>query len=662
MAIGGIPAGGGGNATPANAATATLLGELKSGDVLTARVQQGLANGVRLAVGRAVLDVVTTLALKPGTTVNLQVQRQGAEVQLRLLDQPPQQAGRAQGQPTAQPQTTSQPTAQPAATQTGQPPASGTTQASTTQTPAPQQPPPSAAAPRGAEPPATPAQSTAQPGTQQQPPAQTQAVRVTLSADAPRPASPVAQAPAAPQAPAQPAQAAQPAPASVSTQPPTPGSAATGPTGAAPQGAPTTTGQPAQGSTAQVAQPTGQPASPPAGTATAGNLPQTGTGAPASGNSGTASQGPATAPASTTTQATTPGGAAPTGAARASAAPTGQQPTPSTAVQTGAPAQAASTAQAPSLPTTIQAVATARAQALSTQSGFAPLFANLQAAVSASGQSKLDPGVEAAARQLLGLRVNSDALGDGQQLRAGLQRSGNFLESSLARQLPSGGDLKAALLGLKSVLSSLLGDEARTSGEPGAGKAPDRGSNPQAERPATATLRPNVPIPEMMRQLLGETDGALNRMRLLQIASLPDGDGQPRTDAQEPGGRVWQMALPIADAGRTAIAGIRIAEERRQNDKDEDRRAWRVRLSLDLDGAGAIAASIVYAPPNVSVALWAEEDETLALLKRNAGLLSDALTAAELDVDSIDIEAGRPPDIPRAKKQAVAGSFYNREG
>ncbi|MEZ5877665.1 MAG: hypothetical protein R3D43_07865 [Tepidamorphaceae bacterium] len=97
MAIGGIPPGGSG-ASGAPPTLADALAGLKTGDVVTARVQQAVANTARLAIGRAVIDVLTQVALKPGTTVALQVQRSDSGVTLQVV-QP--EAGQAQ-QTTAQ--------------------------------------------------------------------------------------------------------------------------------------------------------------------------------------------------------------------------------------------------------------------------------------------------------------------------------------------------------------------------------------------------------------------------------------------------------------------------------------------------------------------------------------------------------------------------------
>lgn len=49
-------------------------------------------------------------------------------------------------------------------------------------------------------------------------------------------------------------------------------------------------------------------------------------------------------------------------------------------------------------------------------------------------------------------------------------------------------------------------------------------------------------------------------------------------------------------------------------------------------------------------------------MKAQAALLGDALTAAELDVESIDIENGNPPEPRRAQARIAAGTLFDSKG
>ena len=648
MAIGGIPPGGSG-ASGAPPTLADALAGLKAGDVVTARVQQAVANTARLAIGRAVIDVLTQVALKPGTTVALQVQRSDSGVTLQVV-QP--EAGQAQ-QTTAQtarplPAVTQQPQVPQGGQSPAQPPAPQTAQSSPPQAPsgAPQH-----TAPRAPVP--TPSAAGQQPVIVQA--AQTGTPTQTVSAGPPQAPASAANPPSAAQ-PGVPAQA-----------PPTV-------TGQQPQ--PAQPGSPAQPGTPQPSSPapalpagTGAPASaPPPVTVVAGQTggqpqvqPAPGIGSTAQG---TTTPQPA-GPGNVTPQAAAPPQSPQPATPRASATPPPANTSPgSPQPQSSAPIQQTPQTQQVEQ---VQAVATARAQAASVQTGLAPVFSSLEAVLNQPGRPRLEPSVEAAARQLLGLKVPSEKLAEPASLQSALRASGPYLEAALARGLaPPQGDLKNALLALRNVLKSVLGDTAprlpATGGQ--THPVPDQGSNPQAQRPAPPSIPQGADAAEIMRQLAADTEGALARVRLLQIASLPDADGVPRQDGTpENQPRVWQMEVPIGTGREASVMGIRIERDKRAKKGDRgDGTVWRVRLALELEDAGAISAAIAYAPPQVSVSIWAEQPETSRILRDNAGLLDDALRAAELDVDGIDVQTGRAPDTKRPRSALPVGGLYDREG
>lgn len=166
-----------------------------------------------------------------------------------------------------------------------------------------------------------------------------------------------------------------------------------------------------------------------------------------------------------------------------------------------------------------------------------------------------------------------------------------------------------------------------------------------------------------MRQLAADTQGALARVRLLQIASLPDLDAGPRPDgAGDAQPRVWQMEVPVAAGRETTVLAVRVEEDRRKRTGEREGPVWRVRFAIDLPEAGAISAAITYTAPRISVALWAEREETSRVLAAEASTLGDALRAAELDVEAVDVETGTGPAALRAQKPGSPGRYIDREG
>ena len=112
------------------------------------------------------------------------------------------------------------------------------------------------------------------------------------------------------------------------------------------------------------------------------------------------------------------------------------------------------------------AVSVAAQSAATVQESLAPLFANLGAAA-ASGS--LPPKLQAAIAQVLAQQTSLDQNLDGGDIKNAFQKSGIFLEASLAAgTVPSSGvpDLKAALIVLRQTLQSALGADGTAAAKP----------------------------------------------------------------------------------------------------------------------------------------------------------------------------------------------------
>ncbi|TMJ56370.1 MAG: flagellar hook-length control protein FliK [Alphaproteobacteria bacterium] len=421
------------------------------------------------------------------------------------------------------------------------------------------------------------------------------------------------------------------------------------------------------------------------------------------------------------------------------------------------------------------AIAVASETAVTQQGSQAPLFANLGAlAVSKS----LPPALQQAIVQVLTQRTSLDQNLDGGDIQSAFQKSGLFLEASLASDavLPSAGipDLKAALIVLRQTLVTSLGATegptitpqpavpgaaatsasgtapARTqtaqqapplapSSSPEAdiqqillpqarlsvaGETPDtgtvgrivltdallaseprsvttgavlnllqealqqtpkaaghasvtvtlpngrseeatvrtntppppfRGSLPSAQAIAAPSIPPNAPLAATAHHLLEDTDAAIARQTLLQVASLPDtGDaGTARLDSTAPR---WNFEIPFATPQGTALAQFEISRDGRGNEVEGAKRVWQARFSLDVEPAGPVHALVSFSGERTSVRMWAERPATAAQLRAGAGELSQALSQAELRPGDIVIRDGTPPQATVAR----AGHFLDR--
>jgi Flagellar hook-length control protein FliK len=211
-----------------------------------------------------------------------------------------------------------------------------------------------------------------------------------------------------------------------------------------------------------------------------------------------------------------------------------------------------------------------------------------------------------------------------------------------------------SLLPAAAAARTLRGDDAdiaRINAPP----PPISGGVPTAQPVVPATLVTNSPAETAMHHLLADTDGAIARQILLQVASLPertDASGQ-RVDA---GASHWNFEIPFATPQGTAMAQFEISRDSSGNEVAATKRVWRARFSLDVEPAGPVHALISYSSERTSVRMWAERPGTVAQLRTGAGELSQALVKAELQPGDILVQEGSPPQAASAK----AGHFLNR--
>jgi hypothetical protein len=384
----------------------------------------------------------------------------------------------------------------------------------------------------------------------------------------------------------------------------------------------------------------------------------------------------------------------------------------------------------------------AAAQTAATQQGsLAPLFAN---AGVAAGSDALPPKLQQAVLQLLAQRTSLGQNLTGGEVKNAFQKSGLFLEASLASGSPPAGipDLKAALIVLRQTLLSSLGGAAAPADAGDAGDAGDaaapplapslapdidapdlrlpqarpaatgdlpassggsraataaalnllqeglqeignapppamgspkelrnsgdvafqtntpppfRGAQPSAQPVALPSLPSDAPPATTARQLLGDTEAAIARQTLLQVASLPDRieTSAPRVDPAAPR---WHFEIPFATPLGTAMAEFEISRDGGGSEVEAAKRIWQARFSLDVEPAGPVHALVSLVGETTSVRMWAERPETATQLRAGAAQLSQALAKAELQPGDIVIGDGRPPQ----SAPAPAGHFLDR--
>jgi flagellar hook-length control protein FliK len=194
------------------------------------------------------------------------------------------------------------------------------------------------------------------------------------------------------------------------------------------------------------------------------------------------------------------------------------------------------------------------------------------------------------------------------------------------------------------------GAAAQPSGPP----PPYRGAPLSAQQPAAAAVNLQAAPHESAERLLAETDGAIARTTLLQAASLPD----QQTSRSDPQTQRWTFEVPFATQQGTSIAQFEVSRDPRAADSPRPVPSWRARFTLDVEPMGSVHALIGVAGTRTSVTLWAERPSTAQQLNANAGMLGEALRAAELEPAEVQFRVGTPPKL--AKSPVKPGRFMDR--
>jgi hypothetical protein len=172
---------------------------------------------------------------------------------------------------------------------------------------------------------------------------------------------------------------------------------------------------------------------------------------------------------------------------------------------------------------------------------------------------------------------------------------------------------------------------------------------------ASPSIAADTPLTTSVHHLLGDTDAAIARQTLLQVASLPD-----RVDVAsariDPATPRWNFEIPFVTPQGTAMAQFEISRDGGGREVEAVKRVWRARFSLDVEPAGPVHALVSLSGERTSVRMWAERPATAAQLRDGAAQLSQALSKAELQPGDIVIQDGTPPQGAPAR----AGHFLDR--
>ncbi|MHA7773601.1 flagellar hook-length control protein FliK [Roseibium sp. M-1] len=279
------------------------------------------------------------------------------------------------------------------------------------------------------------------------------------------------------------------------------------------------------------------------------------------------------------------------------------------------------------------------------QTGLGSLFAQIGSLMNAqsSGAVSLPDPVVRAMQQILGLRLNTSQSMTGSSLQTAVQLSGQFREAQLAlpSAYPAGlPDLKSALLSFKTLLQQLgaRSEIARPAGQP---PAPSLHGSPQGQAQQAASGYWAGAAPQNLTALLKETDSALARIRLTQLANTRHGGEDAPRMASRPMDLV--LELPLALGQETAVLQMQIGRDGNGKEEgEEDEPSWRLRFALDLTATGPLEAAISLRGGGTYASLWVDRKETFDALTAQRETMEAAFADAGLDLQDLRLIRGLP--------------------
>ena len=166
---------------------------------------------------------------------------------------------------------------------------------------------------------------------------------------------------------------------------------------------------------------------------------------------------------------------------------------------------------------------------------------------------------------------------------------------------------------------------------------PFAGVVPTPQAPVRATIDLLNRLGHLRLDLLQQTEAALARIHLNQLASLPREADHRLVE--------WLFDIPVRRGDTIDLWSARVYRDADEQSPAREQAAarWRVQLAFDLPGLGPIQAQINLHGERVSTHFWTSEADTLPLLRQHLHELRRGMLAAGLEVGDIDCQQGAIP-------------------
>ncbi|SDU12217.1 flagellar hook-length control protein FliK [Halopseudomonas salegens] len=233
------------------------------------------------------------------------------------------------------------------------------------------------------------------------------------------------------------------------------------------------------------------------------------------------------------------------------------------------------------------------------------------------------------------------------ELKALLPLLGKLASSS---EPPPGSDLKSGLLQLLVTLQQHL--------PPGGMRNLLQAGSPWQAPPM---VKPGLfPLPTRVLQQLGNTSdlGSLLRLTAALLSRIQHHQlqsvGQTQSFADGSSQTVWQLELPVRDGQQFSHVQMRIQrdeEAAKKKNQDAASPQWEVRLAFSLEQLGPLQVITRLHKETVSSQFWAEQPDTLQLVRQELDYLRQRLESQGLAVGKLSSHRGSPPEPEQLVQQ-----------
>lgn len=145
----------------------------------------------------------------------------------------------------------------------------------------------------------------------------------------------------------------------------------------------------------------------------------------------------------------------------------------------------------------------------------------------------------------------------------------------------------------------------------------------------------NITTEPALQDLVSQTEGALAKLVLNQLASLP------QTDANQ---QIWRLDIPFTLAGQPESAKLEIEREANKGGHAQsDHAPWAVIVELNPPGLGKLGGKLTLSQGTINAFFWSENPTTAALVHDNLPLLQARLEAVGLKTGQLNASIGVSP-------------------